>query len=118
MQSFTVHAESAEESSELPSVTRSGDEITVRLLRDGKVVSVSFTNGHMTVGALTSSKRAEFSAQGRVLYSDLAPAGEKLYVLCAPYTFQDTSSSMLGLSESEFIKLHYLLWRESAETSD
>lgn len=101
---------------ETPSVTRCGDTITVRLRREGKVVAHSFLNGHMTVGALTPSKRAEFVAQGRVLYNDMAAAGETLYVLCAPYTFQD-ASLMLGLSEPEFIHVHFSLWREGTESS-
>ena len=102
---------------ETASVSRSGDTVTVWLRREGKAVAHSFLNGHMTVGALTPSKRAEFVAQGRVLYNDMAADGQRLYVLCAPYTFQD-SSLMFGLSEPEFIHVHFSLWREGNETSD
>ena len=117
LQPASESPEQEEADMETPSVTRSGDTITVRLRREGKAIALSFLNGHMTVGALTPSKRAEFVAQGRVLYNDMAPAGETLYVLCAPYTFQD-ASLMLGLSEPEFIHVHFSLWREGTETSD
>lgn len=121
MQPPLVLVEKSEEElldSQVASVSRCGDEITVRLRREGKVVAHTFINGHMTVGALTPSKRAEFVAQGRVVYNDMAADGQKLYVLCAPYTFQDTDSLMFGLSEEEFILVHFMLWRQGVETSD
>jgi hypothetical protein len=114
-----VHVEASEASDVtldgVASVSRCGDEITVRLLRGDKVVAHTFIKGHMTVGALTPSKRAEYVAQGRVVYDTMAESGQTLYVLCAPYTFQDMDSLMFGLSESEFIHIHFSLWREGVE---